>query len=68
MCNLGILTTPVEWSPRILRAKSILRNLWNMDDAVFSTEPCVTLVYSELEAYLEPCQISIMENFILDLV
>ena len=30
----------------------------------FSMEPCVTLAYSELGAYLEPFQISIMENFI----
>ena len=36
------------------------KHLWR----VFSTEPCVTLVYSELEAYLEPFQISMMENFI----
>ena len=34
------------------------------DDGPFSTEPCVTLACSELEAYSEPCQISIMENFI----
>ena len=30
----------------------------------FFTELCVTLSYSELEAYSKPCQISIMENFI----
>ena len=28
------------------------------------TEPFATLAYSELQAYLEPCQISIIENFI----
>ena len=33
-------------------------------DVAYSTEPYVTLAYSELEAYSEPCQISIMENFI----
>ena len=33
-------------------------------DGPFSIEPCVTLAYSELEAYSKPCQISIMENFI----
>ena len=33
-------------------------------DGPFSTEPCVTLAYSELEAYCEPWQIYIMENFI----
>ena len=35
-----------------------------MYDRVFSTEPYVTLAYSELEAYWEPYQISKMENFI----
>ena len=33
-------------------------------DVPFSTEPCMTLAYSELKAYPKPCQISIMENFI----
>ena len=33
-------------------------------DGPFSKEPCVTLAYLKLEAYSEPCQISIMENFI----
>ena len=33
-------------------------------DGPFSIESCMTLVYSELEAYLNPCIISIMENFI----
>ena len=33
-------------------------------DESFSIEPCVTLAYSELEAYSKPCQIFIMENFI----
>ena len=33
-------------------------------DGPFSTEPCVTLAYSELGGYLEPCRTSIMENFI----
>ena len=30
----------------------------------FSTEPCVTLAYSKLEAHSELSQISIIENFI----
>ena len=33
-------------------------------DGPFPIEPCVTLAYSELQASSEPCQISIMENFI----
>ena len=37
-------------SPIRLRAQGILRNLSNIDDGLFSTEPCVTLVFSELEA------------------
>ena len=39
-----------------------------MYDGLFSTEPYETLIYSELEAYSEPCQISMMENFIHNLV
>ena len=35
-----------------------------MYDGLFSTEACVTLVYSELETFSEPCKISMMENFI----
>ena len=42
----------------------ILKTLSNIYDVAFSTEPYLTLAYSELEAYLEPCQTSIMENFI----
>ena len=68
MCNLGIFTTLVYSSPSRLRAQGILRNLSNMYDGLFSTEPCVALVFSELEAYSELCQIFIMENFIYNLV
>ena len=68
MCNLGIFTTLVYSSPGRLRAQGILRNLSNMYDGLFSKESCVTLVFSELEAYSEPCQIFIMENFIHNLV
>ena len=35
-----------------------------MYDGPFSTEPYVTLAYSELETYLEPSKTSIMGNFI----
>ena len=35
-----------------------------MYDGPLSTEPSVTLTYSELETYSEPCQISIMGNII----
>ena len=66
--NLGIFTTLVHLSPSILRAQGRLRNLSNMHAVLFSTEPCVALLYSELEAYSEPCQIFIMENFIHSLV
>ena len=68
MCNLGIFMTLVYSSPGMLRDQGILRNLSNMYDGLFSTEPCITLVFSELEAYSEPCQISMMENFIHNLV
>ena len=34
----------------------------------FSAELCVTLVFSQLEAYSEPCQIFMMENVIPNLV
>ena len=37
-----------------------------MYDGAISTEPYVTLAYSELEAYSEPCQISIKENSMQD--
>ena len=37
-----------------------------MYDGLFSTEPCVTLLFSELEAYSEPSQLFMMENFILE--
>ena len=39
-----------------------------MYNGLFSAEPSVTLVYGELEAYSEPCQIPMMENFIHNLV
>ena len=42
----------------------IIKTLSNMYDGQLSTEPCVTLAYSELKTYSEPCQISIMEDFI----
>ena len=68
MRNLGIFMTLVYSSPGMLRDQGILRNLSNMYDGLFSTELCITLVFSELEAYSEPCQISMMENFIHNLV
>ena len=68
MCNLGIFTTLEDSSSGRLRAQGILRNLSHMYDELFSTEPCVTLVSSELEAYSEPYQIFAMENFIHNLV
>ena len=68
MLNLGIFTILDYSSPSILRAQGILRNLSNMFGGLFSTEPCVTLVSSELKANLEPCQISMMDNFIHNLV
>ena len=55
-------------NPGILRAQGIFRNLPNMYDGLFFTEPCVTLVYWELQAFSEPCQISMMVNFIHSLV
>ena len=66
--SLGIFMTLVYSSPRVLRTQGKIRNLSNMYDRLFSTEPCVTFVYSELETYIKPCQISMMENFIHDLV
>ena len=48
-------------SPSKLTARGILRNLSNMYDGLVFIEPCVTLVYSELEAYSQPCQISTIE-------
>ena len=68
MCNVGRFMTLPYSSPSILRDQGTLRNLLNMYGGRFSTEPCVTLVYSELEAYSEPCQICMMENFIHNLV
>ena len=59
--NLGIFTTLVYLNPNMLRAQRILSNLLKMYDGLFSTEACVTLVYSELKAYSEHCQISMME-------
>ena len=67
MCNLGIFMTLVYSSPGMLRDQGILRNLSNMYDGLFSTELCITLVFSELEAYSEPCQISMMESLIHNL-
>ena len=67
MCNLGIFMTLVYSSLGMLRAQGILRNLSNMYDGLFSTELCITLVFSELEAYSEPCQISMMESLIHNL-
>ena len=52
--NLGIFTALAYSSPSKIRAQGILRNQSNMYDGLFSTEPRVTLVYSELEAYSEP--------------
>ena len=68
MFNLGIFTTLVYLTPNILRAEGKLRNLSNMYDELFSTEPYVTLVCSEIEAYSESCETSVMENFIHNLV
>ena len=44
MFNLGIFTTLAYLTPNTLRAEGKLRNLLNMYDGLFSTEPCVTLV------------------------
>ena len=63
-----IFTTLVYSSPGRLRAQGILRNLSHMYDWLFSTEPCVALVFSELETYSEPCQVFVMENVIHNLV
>ena len=68
MCNVGIFMAFVYLNPSILGTQGTLRNLLNMYGGLFSTEPCVTLVYSEIEAYSEPCQICMMENFIHNLV
>ena len=68
ICNLGIFTALVYSSPGRLRAQGILRNLSNMYEGLFSSAPCVTLVFSELKVYSEPCQIFMMENFIHNLV
>ena len=65
--SLAIFSTLLYSSPSMLRAQGILRSLTKMYDGLFSTEPCVTLVYSELEAYSEPCQISMLESFIHNL-
>ena len=65
MFNLGIFTTLVYLSPNILRAQGKPRNL---SDGLFSTEPYVTLIYSEIKASSRPYQISMMENFIRKLV
>ena len=57
MCNLGIFTTLVYSSPSILRTRGILGTMSKMYDRPFSTEPCVTMACSKLEAYSEPGQI-----------
>ena len=63
MFNLGIFTTLAYLTPNTLRAEGKLRNLLNMYDGLFSTEPCVALAFAELEAYSEPCQIFMIENY-----
>ena len=68
MFNLGIFTTIVYSSSGRLRAQGILRNLSNMYYGPCSKAPCVTLVFSKLEAYSEPCQIFMIGNFIHNLV
>ena len=68
MLNLGIFTTLYYLSPTILRAQGKLRNLSNIYDVLFSTEPCVILVYPGLKAYSGPSQTSMMKNFIHNLV
>ena len=45
-----------------MRIRRILKTLSNMYDGAFPTEPYITLAYSKLEAYSEPCQISAMEK------
>ena len=67
MCKFGIFAILVHLSPNILRAQGIVRNLSNMYNGLFSIEPCVTLVYSELKAYSEPCPVSMIESFIHNL-
>ena len=54
--------TLVYLTPNILRAQGKFRNLSNMYDGLFSTEPCITLLYSELRAYSGLCQKSLMKN------
>ena len=66
--TIDIFTTLVYLSPNILKAYGILRNLPNMYGGLFSTKPWVTLVYLELRAYPEPCQICMKENFIHNLM
>ena len=67
MFNLGKFTTLVYLSPNILRAQGKLRNLTNIKDGLFSTEPCITLVHSELKAYSRLCEISMIKTFIHNL-
>ena len=67
MYNLGIFMTLEDSSPGRLRAQGTLRNLSNMHDGLFSTEPIITLIFLELEAYSEPWQIFMMEIFIYNL-
>ena len=67
MCKFGVFAILVHLSPNILRAQGIVRNLSNMYNGLFSIEPCVTLVYSELKAYSEPCPVSMIESFIHNL-
>ena len=50
LCNLGIFAT--HSSPSILKTRETLRIQSNKYDEPFSTEPCVTLAYSELETWV----------------
>ena len=56
MCNLGIFATLVYSNPGRLRAQGILKNLSNMYGGLFSTDPCVTLLFSDLEAFQNPAK------------
>ena len=51
-----------------IESPSNTQNLSSVYDGLFFAELCVTMVYSELEAYLEPYLISMMEDFIQNLV
>ena len=64
MCNFGIFTILAYLSPSMLRTRGIFRTLSNIYDGPFTTDPCVILAYSEVEAYSQPCQISMIKSFI----